>query len=137
MEKNKKILIGVSVVLVATAIGAYFYFKDKSKKDELPSVKEGENPKEESANKQSVSDKKTIPVKPKDTVIPYGKKLYSTGDNVNIRLEPSINSKVMAKVNKGQEIGLNIGEIRGGYIGIVHKNSKGEPWWIAKQYVKI
>lgn len=130
MEKRTKIIIGVSVVLAATAIGAYFYFKDTSKEEELPlpPVEEDKKPQGES--------KKPIPAKSKDAVIPYGKKLYSTGDNVNIRLEPSTKGKVMAKVNRGEEIGLNIGEIRNGYIGIVHKNSKGEPWWIAKQFVK-
>ncbi len=135
MEKNKKILVGVGVALLAASIGVYFYLKSKKNTKEEPPIKEEEkNIKQtKSANTQTVS-------KPKETklanVIPYGKKLYSTGDNVNIRLEPSLKGKVMARVNKGQEIGLNAGESKGDYIGIVHKNSKGEIWWIAKQYVK-
>ncbi len=135
MEKNKKILIGVSVALLAASIGVYFYTKSKKNTKEEPPVKEEEKPIEQtkSANTQAVS-------KPKETktasVIPYGRKLYSTGDNVNIRLQPSTSGKVMARVNKGQEIGINAGESNGAYIGIIHKNSKGEIWWVAKQYVK-
>lgn len=143
MEKRTKIIIGVSVVLAASAIGAYFYLESKKSVDEKKPSDEAKPTDTKGATAQTVSDvkKPTKPIKASNTntsnaAIPYGTKVYSTGNNVNIRNAPSMSAKVVGKVDNGQEIGLSAGKTSGTWVGVYHKNSQGTVWYVSKQYVK-
>lgn len=141
-ETKKKVII-ISSVFVIGGILVYVFRK------QLGIVKEKQSPTKSDENTNSgdstgastTQPPKSVIEKPGASasapVIAVGKEVYSTGNGVNLRAQPSITGQVIGKFNKGQKVGYTYPGSTSEWIAVRSPLRPSITTYINKQYAEI